>query len=461
MISAVVSSADALCTLISLQCDTVCQLLKRSLGTGESRSLKEASIRHRNQALLSSEGVMKALSCAQHTNSTCAVSSSSSWDYKSKDNTLALHGFGAKMSPEVWVKAIAKLGTEAPAFLQQQSFTEQGATPGLTRSLATAFWSLDAPSTEFLDAMAKKSHSLPPKLLETMIQMKAGENFGKVTRVDGNLEDARQLKQVALALKLAPNVNRILLSCKACPSFAREGQMADWLQLFAYFPRMVWILVLGGIHIDNFDMKGPAFSTAFGEALQKGKTLDSFALVDCTLRDPNGHLARSIGQMSSLTELDLSSTIIADDQWPLGVSVVNLTKLRKLQYNNGHPLVAAQLLQLMAEEPPKHLIFFSVEGDGLGDESIESLAKLLPKMSGLNNLHLGKNAFTDALAKPLIQSIARLKNPLEFLQVNDNNMTKQTETWILSKFLAMRSRVPTAGSTTMLDRKRMGKSKEV
>lgn len=43
---------------------------------------------------------------------------------------MALHGFGAKMSPEVWVKAIAKLGTEAPAFLQQQSFTEQGATPG-------------------------------------------------------------------------------------------------------------------------------------------------------------------------------------------------------------------------------------------------------------------------------------------------------------------------------------------
>ena len=35
---------------------------------------------------------------------------------------------------------------------------------GLTRSLATAFWSLDAPSTEFLDAMAKKSHSLPPHL---------------------------------------------------------------------------------------------------------------------------------------------------------------------------------------------------------------------------------------------------------------------------------------------------------
>lgn len=34
-------------------------------------------------------------------------------------------------------------------------------------------------------------------------------------------------------------------------------------------------------------------------------------------------------------------------------------------------------------------------------------------------------------------------------------------TWILSKFLAMRSRVPTAGSMTMLDRKRMGKSKEV
>ena len=29
------------------------------------------------------------------------------------------------------------------------------------------------------------------------------------------------------------------------------------------------------IHIDNFDMKGPAFSTAFGEALQKGKALDS------------------------------------------------------------------------------------------------------------------------------------------------------------------------------------------
>ena len=35
---------------------------------------------------------------------------------------------------------------------------------GLTRSLATAFWSLDAPSTEFLDAMAKKSHSLPAHL---------------------------------------------------------------------------------------------------------------------------------------------------------------------------------------------------------------------------------------------------------------------------------------------------------
>ena len=33
-------------------------------------------------------------------------------------------------------------------------------------------------------------------------------------------------------------------------------------------------------------------------------------------------------------------------------------------------------------------------------------------------------------------------------------------TWILSKFVAMRSRVPT-GSMTMLDRKRMGKSKEV
>lgn len=33
-------------------------------------------------------------------------------------------------------------------------------------------------------------------------------------------------------------------------------------------------------------------------------------------------------------------------------------------------------------------------------------------------------------------------------------------TWILSKFVAMRSRAPT-GSMTMLDRKRMGKSKEV
>ena len=35
-----------------------------------------------------------------------------------------------------------------------------------------------------------------------------------------------------------------------------------------------------------------------------------------------------------------------------------------------------------------------------------------PLRSGLNNLHLGKNAFTDALAKPLIQSMGRLKNPL-------------------------------------------------
>lgn len=460
MISAVVSSADALCTLISLQCDTVCQLLKRSLGTGESRSVKEASIRLRNQALLSSEGIMKALSCVQHTNSTCAVSSY--WDYKSKDNTLALHGFGARMSPEVWVKAIAHLGTEAPQFLKHQRFTEE-ATPGLTRSLAAAFWALDAPSIEFLQVMANKSHALPEKLLDTMIQMKAGvsfeaaatslqENFGQVTRLDGNLEDARQLKQVALALKLAPNVKRILLSCKACPSFAREGLLADWLQLFAYFPEMV------RIHMDNFDMKGPGFSTAFGEALQKGKTVDCFTLADCTLLDPNGHVAWSIGQMSSLTELDVSSTIIFDDQWPLGTSVVNLTQLRKLHYNNGHPIVAAQLLQFMAEQPPKHLIFLSVEGDGLGDESIETLGKLLPELSGLNNLHLGKNAFTDALAKPLIQSIARLKSPLEFLEVHNNNMTKETETWILSKFHAMRSMGPT-GSLTMLDPKRIGKSK--
>lgn len=49
--------------------------------------------------------------------------------HQGKDNQLALHGFGAKMSPEVWVKAIANLGTEAPAFLQQQRFTED-ATPG-------------------------------------------------------------------------------------------------------------------------------------------------------------------------------------------------------------------------------------------------------------------------------------------------------------------------------------------
>ena len=48
---------------------------------------------------------------------------------RGKDNTLALHGFGARMSPENWVKAIAHLGTEAPQFLQYQRFTEE-ATPG-------------------------------------------------------------------------------------------------------------------------------------------------------------------------------------------------------------------------------------------------------------------------------------------------------------------------------------------
>ena len=43
---------------------------------------------------------------------------------------------------------------------------------------------------------------------------------------------------------------------------------------------------------------------------------------------------------------------------------------------------------------------------------LHSSCRLHPFRSGLNNLHLGKNGFTDALAKPLIQSMARLKNPL-------------------------------------------------
>lgn len=54
-------------------------------------------------------------------------------------------------------------------------------------------------------------------------------------------------------------------------------------------------------------------------------------------------------------------------------------------------------------------VTFQMMLNSCGVASIDHVAFL---RSGLNNLHLGKNAFTDALAKPLIQSMARLKNPL-------------------------------------------------
>lgn len=70
------------------------------------------------------------------------------------------------------------------------------------------------------------------------------------------------------------------------PPFKSSCNLAAWLSTrIDFFPSSVGNITCKflfnknplppRIHIDNFDMKGPAFSTAFGEALQKGKTLDS------------------------------------------------------------------------------------------------------------------------------------------------------------------------------------------
>lgn len=427
--NALASSSDALCTLMEQHCgERLCDLLKRSLGTGQSRTYLEANLRLRHGAMLSSEGIVKALSCAL-SSSACEVSSF--WEYQGADGSLKLEGAGATLSVDAFMRAIAALGpVKGPEFLWNQSFSATHVAQSLHSQLATALWNV-APTPELVKALAAKSLRLPQIILQTMIQLKAGESveaeasslqvsFTNVRTLSRPLEDARQVRTAALAMRLAPNVTKLSLSCKACPMIAKEALMTDWQHLFPYLQQLHWL------HLDSFSMTRPGLSQAFAEAL-RGSNLESFTLLDCTLGPTAAPLAVALGHIRSLTELDLSQ-ISAD--WPLGTAVANLTGLRKLTYASGNPAVARDLLQQLGQRPPKHLEVLWVQGDGIGSESAESLSKLLPALPRLRELSLAENRLEDSFAVPLIEGLRH--TDCVILDLRNNNFTEKTKRWIFA-----------------------------
>ena len=96
MISAVVSSADALCTLISLQCDTVCQLLKRSLGL--EVGLEQGSLNGSHSTGIKGLVIWRVFFCVEYLhclvvgNITTSLEGASKKSFGSKNGRCTLNG---------------------------------------------------------------------------------------------------------------------------------------------------------------------------------------------------------------------------------------------------------------------------------------------------------------------------------------------------------------------------------